>query len=461
MIGVIDVRVSAHKPNMPLCPCFTFKDSPSSLRILDVPKQIGSWRITEVFAMFHYPDDVVKTKSAVREGNVWVATVEGCSTSGKVTNGLTIAANGIDEDGNAVPGYVLGIGDIYVMNRDDSIAPDPSTQRTYMRLCDELPSTPTKGDAYFQNGVLVIYNGTTWVPSFDSSSISSIQDENGNVINADRTVGYNLPVNAAWKMENTLTHQQFVLTSDNGTTFSYSDQEPYTVDSWKATMSWTEGGGYLYWHFITYQWAGVDVEWESVDEVFFYFTTQDQTDMQNDFWHGTRPVTITSELALESQLPTKTSDLTNDSGFITVEEVPTPNEIQDNSGNVIHANRTVNYISDTDKWTVNIDSQDYVFTGEKADAAYAPENPQSGDKKYTLNWSEIDSMWFLKYYTWADGTWDQTDFFSSYDGYESTFLTFNEGEGQTASWGQVVESDELALKSYVDGQIGQVLTEAF
>ena len=52
--------------------------------------------------------------------------------------------------------------------------------------------------------------------------------------------------------------------------------------------------------FITYQWGGVDVEWESVEEVYFYFTTQDQTDMQNNFWHGTRPVATTGELALKS-----------------------------------------------------------------------------------------------------------------------------------------------------------------
>lgn len=144
-----------------------------------------------------------------------------------------------------------------------------------------------------------------------------------------------------------------------------------------------------------------------------------------------------------------------------VSQIPTSfGKIQDLSGNVIHADREVNYVGEVDKWTVNIDGQDYVLTGEKDEAEYVPENPQSGDVKYTLSWSATDSMWFLKYYEWSNEDWEQTDSFSFYDEYDSTFLEFNGGEGQTASWGQVVESDELALKSYVDSQIGQVLTEA-
>ena len=166
MIGVLEVKISAHAPNMALCPCFTFKGSPSSLRIMGCPKQIGQWRITDVYATFHYPDDSEKTKLSVREGNVYVATVDGCQTTGKVENGLTISANGIDEDGNAVTGYVLGRGDIYVME-GDSVVPDPTTVKNYLKLCDSLPDAPAKGDAYFQNDMLVIYDGTNWVPSAD------------------------------------------------------------------------------------------------------------------------------------------------------------------------------------------------------------------------------------------------------------------------------------------------------
>jgi hypothetical protein len=81
-------------------------------------------------------------------------------------------ANGTDEQGNAVNGYVLGAGDIYVME-GDSVIPDPSTTKSYVKLCDTLPTTPSKGDAYFQNGVLVIYDGTSWVPACDISSLET------------------------------------------------------------------------------------------------------------------------------------------------------------------------------------------------------------------------------------------------------------------------------------------------
>ena len=52
-----------------------------------------------------------------------------------------------------------------------------------------------------------------------------------------------------------------------------------------------------------------------------------------------------------TDLPTKTSDLTNDSGFITAAQVPTPDKIEDLSSNIIYANRTVQYIEEVANWT--------------------------------------------------------------------------------------------------------------
>ena len=48
MIGVIDVAVQAANVNMPLYPLRAFVNSPSSLRIRNVPKRIGDWNITSV-----------------------------------------------------------------------------------------------------------------------------------------------------------------------------------------------------------------------------------------------------------------------------------------------------------------------------------------------------------------------------------------------------------------------------
>lgn len=48
MIGIVDVSVQAANPNMPLNPFRAFVNSPSSLRIRNVPKRIGDWNISSV-----------------------------------------------------------------------------------------------------------------------------------------------------------------------------------------------------------------------------------------------------------------------------------------------------------------------------------------------------------------------------------------------------------------------------
>lgn len=48
MIGICDVSVQAANPNMPLHPLRAFVNSPSSLRIRNVPKRIGDWNISSV-----------------------------------------------------------------------------------------------------------------------------------------------------------------------------------------------------------------------------------------------------------------------------------------------------------------------------------------------------------------------------------------------------------------------------
>lgn len=87
MIGTIAVKVNAARPNLPLDPIFTFKGSPSSIRIMDVPKSIGKWTLNAVKVIVKYPDDTTITKNALRNGSVWVATFEGNNTTGKSGSG--------------------------------------------------------------------------------------------------------------------------------------------------------------------------------------------------------------------------------------------------------------------------------------------------------------------------------------------------------------------------------------
>lgn len=161
MVGTISIKVNAAKPECPLPPCFTIKGSPSSIRIMDVPRAIGEWSITTVKLVMKYPNNTTVAKEAVRVGNVWVATVEGCQTVGKVSNGYEIVADGTDEDGNPVEGYVLGRGALLVLDDDTDIA--RMVGKTTMRYLDDIPSAPTKGDALVIGEELKIYNGEEWI----------------------------------------------------------------------------------------------------------------------------------------------------------------------------------------------------------------------------------------------------------------------------------------------------------
>ena len=48
MIGTIEISVHANRPNIPLNPMVSFMDSPSTIRLTDIPTKVGKWRITQV-----------------------------------------------------------------------------------------------------------------------------------------------------------------------------------------------------------------------------------------------------------------------------------------------------------------------------------------------------------------------------------------------------------------------------
>lgn len=146
---------------MPLTPCFAFQGSPTSLRIMGAPKKIGNWEITSVKVVMSFPDNTTKEKEAVRTGNVWVSTVDGCDIAGKVTQGYSIVAGGLDEDGNEVAGYVLGKGDVFVIeNRNDIKS---LVDKISVRYLEDIPSTPATGDLIEYGGNLRFYDGEQWV----------------------------------------------------------------------------------------------------------------------------------------------------------------------------------------------------------------------------------------------------------------------------------------------------------
>lgn len=155
MIGICDVSVQAANPNMPLYPLRAFVNSPSSLRIRNVPKRIGDWNISSVQLVVAYPDNTVKTVECKLIGNVWVGTVAGSSITGRCENGYTVFASGNDENGNPVSNYVLGKGLIEILEGDGTITPDAPSY--YVHLLSAEPSTPKEGDMWPSDGSYVIW----------------------------------------------------------------------------------------------------------------------------------------------------------------------------------------------------------------------------------------------------------------------------------------------------------------
>ena len=146
MIGIVDVEVQAANPSMPLHPLRAYINSPSSLRIRNVPKKIGTWQITSVQLVAAYPDNSIRTANCVLVGGVWVGTIQGSTATGASENGYTVFASGRDENGNEVNGYVLGKGLVEILETDGTITPGQDT--SYVHLLDNEPEEPKEGDMY-------------------------------------------------------------------------------------------------------------------------------------------------------------------------------------------------------------------------------------------------------------------------------------------------------------------------
>ena len=157
MIGTISIECNAKNPNMPLHPLRAYINSPSSLRIMNVPRKIGKWNINKVTIVAIYPDSTQQTAECILTGGVWVGTIEGSTTAGTLAQGYSILADGVDENGNDVTGYVLGKGDVEIMQSSSTPEPEPST--TFVRLQDD--GTGAKDGVMYptESGYMIQQNG--------------------------------------------------------------------------------------------------------------------------------------------------------------------------------------------------------------------------------------------------------------------------------------------------------------
>ena len=156
MIGTIQIKCSAHNPNMPLCPVFAFQESYQHVRLSDVPKKIGDWNIKRVEVECQFPDNKVGKFDCSLIGGVWATTISSCSTAGTSKNGFVV--NGYDENDNK---YVLGKSDIYIITNDSRIV--PQKELDVVNILPNKPDAPHVGDAVFVDGKFEIYDGEKWI----------------------------------------------------------------------------------------------------------------------------------------------------------------------------------------------------------------------------------------------------------------------------------------------------------
>ena len=176
MIAIVPVEIQAANPSMPLYPWRAYVNSPSSLRVRNVPRKVGNWSIDRVYVTAAYPDNSIKTADCVLVGGVWVCTIEGSSSPGESQNGYTIYADGVDENGDRVTGYVLGKGCISILENDGTITPGETTY--YVHLLSSQPASPKEGDLWQLSGSWYIWqDGTAYPIGDDSGLISQLSSE--------------------------------------------------------------------------------------------------------------------------------------------------------------------------------------------------------------------------------------------------------------------------------------------
>ena len=186
MVGNIDIKINSQFPNLPLKPVWSYRNSPSNFRIVNYPEKIGEWTLTNLYVVAEYPDNSIKTIQCTKTkvdshfgfggSFAWVGTIDGCGISGKKEKGLTIFATGLDENGmpTSQP-YVLGKADLYIMDEQGEIEPSETTY--YVTYHDSIPQNPKIGDTYFNEGVLLIFDGVNWKQPL--SKTSELENDSG------------------------------------------------------------------------------------------------------------------------------------------------------------------------------------------------------------------------------------------------------------------------------------------
>ena len=469
MIGTISIECNAKNPNMPLHPLRAYVNSPSSLRITNVPRKIGKWNINKVTIVAIYPDSTSQTAECVLTGGVWVGTIEGSTTAGTLTQGYTILADGVDENGNDVTGYVLGKGDVEIMQSSSTPEPEPAT--IFVRLQDD--GTGAKdGDMYpTESGYMIQQNGeahhlgtpfeqiTAYVDSQVSSKaeISSvptktsdlsndagfitsadihndyIEDINGSSISADRSFVTVTQLSGIWQLQYGATTN--TLRGQSKTSMSYYPSEPEIGDN-GFHLTWGVNST-EYWTLEVYTYDG---DWSHVEQHNSEDATSDATELVfpdssvRECIYEEPRIVETGKLAKESDLPTKTSDLSNDSGFITSADIITKRGLYD----------------------MDVYAEDVLSAGYYAVSAY---DHYTGDFSMSALLKRQSS---LTWWVWQSGISSSMSLQNTSTGWQFTYQNIDHGHGTmyTGSIVNVQVVDPLQTVEFSDNYLDFKLNTA-
>ena len=138
-----------------------------------MPKKVGLWEITGLIVAVAFPDGSNQNVEAVRVNNMYVATIPPTSTAGTSTFGYSILAKGKDENGDDTDPWILGKGDVVILENDGSITPSPSVHYMTFDTASVAPSNPHIGQTYrWINATasgIAMWDGEAWVTIWDSA----------------------------------------------------------------------------------------------------------------------------------------------------------------------------------------------------------------------------------------------------------------------------------------------------
>lgn len=342
MISQINITVNAAKPKFPLSPMVAFNGSPSSVRISGVPCSIGNWSINNVRVLVSYPNNFTVEKQAVKVDNLWIATIDGSQVNGVIKNGFQVIADGVDENNLPVNGYVLGVGDVVVLERDKGI--EKLVQKYAVRYLNEPPTNPSIGDLLNLNGNVRIWDGSKWV---------SVSGEDVAVYDSTITIQANgveidsFTVNASEAKTIDIPVPSKVSELNNDIGYITASQVP-PVPSKVSELD--NDAGYITMSAI----PAIPSKTSELDNDSGFITASALPTKVSELQNDTGFITLSevppnpskvSELDNDAgyitasaipPIPSKTSDLTNDSGFITAQAIPS---------NISSFNNDVGYLS--------------------------------------------------------------------------------------------------------------------